>query len=257
MIDLEKCKDEFLKYTEKYDLNNDNLKRKQLHSLRVMQKSRIIAKSLKLSEEEIQIATLIGLLHDIGRFEQYTKYNTFSDHNSIDHANLGVDILQENYYIKNYIEDENWINIILIAIKNHNKYKIEKGINKKKELFCKIIRDADKADIMYEGANIFWNKESEKINLENAKIRQEEIEAVKKHTLIDRRKIDKESELDGMLIMLCFIFDINYPATFEIIDKDEVVETIFKRFNFKDEETKEKMKEIRKDLKEYINKNKG
>ena len=43
--------------------------------------------------------------------------------------------------------------------------------------------------------------------------------------------------------MLCFIFDINYPATFEIIDKDEVVETIFKRFNFKDEETKEKMKE--------------
>lgn len=257
MIDLEKCKDEFLKYTEKYDLNNDNLKRKQLHSLRVMQKSRIIAKSLKLSEEEIQIATLIGLLHDIGRFEQYTKYNTFSDHNSIDHAELGIRILQENNYIKNYIEDENWINIILIAIKNHNKYKIEKGINKKKELFCKIIRDADKADIMYEGANIFWNKKSEKINLENAKIRQEEIEAVKKHTLIDRRKIDKESELDGMLIMLCFIFDINYPATFKIIDKDEVVETIFKRFNFKDEETKEKMREIRKELKEYINKNKG
>ncbi len=57
--------------------------------------------------------------------------------------------------------------------------------------------------------------------------------------------------------MLCFIFDINYPATFEIIDKDEVVETIFKRFNFKDEETKEKMREIRKELKEYINKNKG
>ena len=77
MIDLEKCKDEFLKYTEKYDLNNDNLKRRQLHSLRVMKKSRIIAQSLKLSEEEIQIATLIGLLHDIGRFEQYTKYNTF------------------------------------------------------------------------------------------------------------------------------------------------------------------------------------
>ena len=127
---------------------------------------------------------------------------------------LSLSILIDLYfnlnYIKNYIEDENWINIILIAIKNHNKYKIEKGINKKKELFCKIIRDADKADIMYEGANIFWNKESEKINLENAKIRQEEIEAVKKHTLIDRRKIDKESELDGMLIMLCFIFDINY-----------------------------------------------
>lgn len=30
MVDLEKCKDEFLKYTEKYDLNNDNLKRKSI-----------------------------------------------------------------------------------------------------------------------------------------------------------------------------------------------------------------------------------
>ena len=257
MLDLEKCKDEFLKYTEKYNLSNEKLKRKQLHSLRVMQKSRIIAQSLKLSEEEIQIATLIGLLHDIGRFEQYTKYNTFSDHNSIDHAELGIRILQENNYIKNYIEDENWINIILIAIKNHNKYKIEKGLNKKKELFCKIIRDADKADIMYEGANIFWNKKSEKINLENAKIRQEEIEAVKKHTLIDRRKIDKESELDGMLIMLCFIFDINYPKTFEVIDKENIIQSIFSRFNFKNEETKEKMEEIKKELKKYINKNKG
>ena len=107
MLDLEKCKDEFLKYTEKYNLSNEKLKRKQLHSLRVMKKSRIIAQSLKLSEEEIQIATLIGLLHDIGRFEQYTKYNTFSDHNSIDHAELGIRILQENNYIKNYIEDEN------------------------------------------------------------------------------------------------------------------------------------------------------
>lgn len=257
MIDLEKCKDEFLKYTEKYNLSNEKLKRKQLHSLRVMKKSRIIAQSLKLSEEEIQIATLIGLLHDIGRFEQYTKYNTFSDHNSIDHAELGIRILQENNYIKNYIEDENWINIILIAIKNHNKYKIEKGLNKKKELFCKIVRDADKADIMYEGANVFWNTESEKSDLENAKVKQEEIDAIKKHTLMDRRKMKRESELDGMLIMLCFIFDINYPKTFEIIDKENIIQSIFSRFNFKNEETKEKMEEIKRELNKYIKENKG
>lgn len=257
MLDLEKCKDEFLKYTEKYNLSNEKLKRKQLHSLRVMKKSRIIAQSLKLSEEEIQIATLIGLLHDIGRFEQYTKYNTFSDHNSIDHAELGIRILQENNYIKNYIEDENWINIILIAIKNHNKYKMEKGLNKKKELFCKIIRDADKADIMYEGANVFWNTESEKSDLENAKVKQEEIDAIKKHILIDRRKMKRESELDGMLIMLCFIFDINYPKTFEIIDKENIIQSTFSRFNFKNEETKEKMEEIKRELNKYIKENKG
>ena len=55
MINIEKCKDEFLKYTERYDVSDEEIKRKQLHSLRVMQRSKIIAQSLKLSEEEIQV----------------------------------------------------------------------------------------------------------------------------------------------------------------------------------------------------------
>ena len=257
MINIEKCKDEFLKYTERYDLTNENMKRKQLHSLRVMNKSREIAKSLNLSEEEIQVATLIGLLHDIGRFEQYTKYHTFSDRNSIDHAELSAEILQDKHYIKKYIEDEDWINVILVAIKNHNKYKIEKGLNKQKEMFCKIIRDADKADIMYEGVNIFWNKQSEREEIENTKIREGELETVKDHRLIDRRKIEHESKLDEMLIMLCFIFDINYPKTFEMIDREKIIDNIFKRFNFKDTKTKEEMKEINSEINKYIKKNKG
>ena len=36
---------------------------------------------------------LIGLLHDIGRFEQVKVYDTFSDIDSIDHADYGVEIL--------------------------------------------------------------------------------------------------------------------------------------------------------------------
>ena len=110
---------------------------------------------------------------------------------------------------------------------------------------------------MYEGANVFWNTESEKSDLENAKVKQEEIDAIKKHTLIDRRKMKRESELDGMLIMLCFIFDINYPKTFEIIDKENIIQSTFSRFNFKNEETKEKMEEIKRELNKYIKENKG
>ena len=93
--------------------------------------------------------------------------------------------------------------------------------------------------------------------MENAKVKQEEIDAIKKHTLIDRRKMKRESELDGMLIMLCFIFDINYPKTFEIIDKENIIQSIFSRFNFKNEETKEKMEEIKRELNKYIKENKG
>ena len=36
MIDINKAKIEFLRNTEKFDLENENIKRKQSHSLRVM-----------------------------------------------------------------------------------------------------------------------------------------------------------------------------------------------------------------------------
>ena len=52
MIDLEKCKKEFLKYTEKFDFEKEGIKRKQLHSLRVMEECKKVAKALKLNEED-------------------------------------------------------------------------------------------------------------------------------------------------------------------------------------------------------------
>ena len=85
-INLEKAKKEFIKYTENYDLENSRIKGKQTHSLRVMEISRQIAEGLKLSQEEIELATLIGLLHDIARFEQFTQYHTYRDMESFDHV---------------------------------------------------------------------------------------------------------------------------------------------------------------------------
>ena len=52
-INLEKAKEEFLKYTENYDLEDENIKRKQEHSLRVATISKQIAEKMKLSQKEI------------------------------------------------------------------------------------------------------------------------------------------------------------------------------------------------------------
>ena len=68
-INIEEAKEEFIKYTENFNTKDKNVKRKQQHSIRVMKIAEQIATNLKLSEEQIQLATLIGLLHDIGRFE--------------------------------------------------------------------------------------------------------------------------------------------------------------------------------------------
>ena len=79
MIDLEKAKNEFIKYTNNYDLTNSHITRKIYHSLRVMEVSKKIAEDLKLTQEQIDLATLIGLLHDIARFEQRKRYGTYYD----------------------------------------------------------------------------------------------------------------------------------------------------------------------------------
>ena len=90
VIEIEKAIEEFIKYTKNFDLSNNRIKGKQEHSLRVMRISEEIAKRLNWKKEEIEIATLIGLLHDIGRFEQYQEFKTFHDSRSVDHGDLGV-----------------------------------------------------------------------------------------------------------------------------------------------------------------------
>ena len=71
MIDIENAKEEFLKYRDLFDKENENIERKYVHTLNVMDLSEIIATSLNLNEEEIKLAKLIALLHDIARFEEY------------------------------------------------------------------------------------------------------------------------------------------------------------------------------------------
>lgn len=252
MIDLEKCKKEFLKYTEKFDFEKEGIKRKQLHSLRVMEESKKVAKALKLNKEEIELAELIGLLHDIGRFEQYNRENEQCNEMLLDHANLGVEILVKDDYIKKYIDDKYYIPIILKAIKNHNKLKIEDDLNEEELLYAKIIRDADKLDIFYEGVEIYWNTKKEKENIENSKISSKIEEQLKNEKQVKKLGNERNDTVDSLLMLLSYIYDINFRETLEIIDKENYVNKILNRFDFKDEKTKEQIEELKEILLKFI-----
>lgn len=237
IIDLEKAKKEFLKYTENYDLNNENINRKQGHSIRVMNISGKIATDLGLEEEKIKIAMLIGLLHDIARFEQYTQYQTYNVNRSFDHGDYGVKILEKD--MRKYIETDKYDRIIKEAIKNHNKFEIEKGLNEEELMFSKIIRDADKIDIIYEAVTMFWNGEEEIIN--NTEISKKVWEYILQNKLVKREKDTVFVGIDKVMSVLAFIFDINYQISFEIIKENNYINKIIDRFEFKD---KEKVREI-------------
>ena len=251
-MDLEIAKQEFLKYTNNYDLTNFQIKRKIDHSLRVMDLSKTIAESLNLSKEEVEIASIIGLLHDIGRFEQMKQYHTFNDRESIDHGDFGVEILQKDNYIRSYIKEEEYDNIIFTAIRNHNKYKIEEGLDSKRLLFSKIIRDADKLDILYQGTCITWSNKLDEI--ENEIITKEDIKAFIEKRIINRSKdlLNSSYNVRHILTILGFTFDINYDITYKILKEQDYMNKIIDRFNFHDEKTKELLEEIRNIINTYI-----
>ena len=103
-------------------------------------------------------------MHDIGRFEQLKRYDTFEDRLSVNHAMLGLEILKENNFIRKFCSEEKYYDIIFSAIENHNKYKIDKTLEGEKLLQAKIIRDADKIDILnllaFETFETLYKKES-------------------------------------------------------------------------------------------------
>ena len=151
MIDITKAKIAFKDYIKNYDIENPKIKLKIAHIERTSKGAKKMAESLNLSDEDIKLAELIGLLHDIGRFEQVRKYNTFVDHLSENHAKIGVDILFKDGLIRRFIEDDKYDKIIELAIINHNKDKnmLSKDLSPKEELHVKLIRDSDKVDIIY------------------------------------------------------------------------------------------------------------
>ena len=70
-MDTEKI---FLNYLKHYDQNDDKIHLKIVHTWGVVQAIDFIVSDMNLKEEDKELARLIALLHDIGRFEQLKKY---------------------------------------------------------------------------------------------------------------------------------------------------------------------------------------
>lgn len=246
-MNLEEAIKEFDNYTSNYDTNDSMIKLKINHTYRVMDNCEKLSKSLNLDEEQINLSKLIGLLHDIGRFEQWKNYHTFSDKDSIDHADYGVSILENNNYIRKYISDSKYDDIILKSIRNHNKYIISNDLNDEELLFAKLIRDADKIDILY----LYTIKEID-LELDNNCFNETVY-----HTLLSKKDVDRKdikTKTDKLSISLGFIFDINYKKSFEILKQNKYFDIIIDRYLKKttNEILKNQLEKIRKVINNYI-----
>ena len=252
MIDIEKAKLEFMNYVKNYDQENKMIVLKISHAFRVMEQSKNIAESLKLEKEQVDLATLIGLLHDIARFEQMKRYGTYEDKKSIDHGDLGAEMLSNLSFIRRFVSDDKYDNIIIFAVKNHNKYEIQDGLTDLELLHSKIIRDADKIDILYEATESFWYKESEKDFIDSSEFVSDEYFAqIKNHKQVVRKKGDV-SRIDKIASYMGFIFDFNFEYTFKRTKKERYIDKIIDRFEFKNSESKKQIEEIKDIVNNFI-----
>ena len=245
MINIEKARHLLKNYIKPYDASNPRIALKASHIFRVADASKKIAEELNLTEEQVQLAELIGLLHDIGRFEQVRIYDTFNDGKSVDHAELGIQILKENNLLKEFCEDEKYQEIILTAIHNHNKFKIDNGVQGETLLQSKIIRDADKVDIFK-----ILTKENFETLYRKSDITEESITPKVFEAFFENKQINRSelgTNIDLWINNISFIFDIYFKPSFKIIKENNYINIMIDRTKT------EEMEKIREVANKYIN----
>ena len=199
-----------------FDFNEGAIRRKYYHSKRVSTISKKIAENLSWPLEDVKLATQIGLLHDIGRFDEWTTYKCFNK--NMDHGSYGAYLLnkEENALRFNIKESEK--QKLLDAIYYHNKLKLPSTL--KKDKFCLLIRDADKLDIIYQLSQ-------REIVMENNThvISKEVFKEFNKGTTITNKYV--KTYADKVLSILALVYDINYAYTFELLKDFNYINKIY------------------------------
>lgn len=212
--------DVFDDYAMTFDMNEEHIAHKFNHSYRVVHQAEEISRSLSLDEEESNLASLIALLHDIGRFNQWTKYKTFSDGESIDHGMESNRILFEEGLIKKFKHDKKDEETIKNAIYYHNKFNDE-DLSDRDKMHADIVRDADKLDILYAmSTGVLLPLPSD-----DSEISPKVAEDFMKHKLISYN--DVKTINDKVLLKFALIYDLNFDYSNDRVKREKYINKIY------------------------------
>lgn len=266
----------FAEYVRNYDPSDEKIKLKIEHTYRVAGLCQRIAESLGLSEPDVDIAWLLGMLHDIGRFEQIRRFGTFNDAQSVDHAEFGADLLfkeglirkfAEGYYvecelarsgneeaeqiIKNNEHHKKDTGLLELAIRQHNKYRVKEDLTERQRMFCDVLRDADKVDIFKVNADIpmeiIYDVTTEE--LKNGVITKEVLESFyKKETVL---KSVRRSAVDHIVGHISLLFELVYKESYRQAREQGYV---YKLLDFKSDvpEVNAEFDDMRKYVDEFL-----
>ena len=217
---------EFEDYVNSFNILDKGINRKLFHSKRVAIINAKLAMDLKWSLDDVKLAKQIGLLHDIGRFDEWKKFKKYGK-TKFDHGEHGINILKSNNYINKFnVLKEADKDILYEAIYYHNKYQLPKNINK----HAKLLRDADKIDILYLHTinNKLYSYNNNYSNIISSKIHKDFME--EKCILVE----DVNTYAEFIVLTLAFIYDINYEYSIKIIKENNFINKIYNKLDNKE-----------------------
>lgn len=215
---LYRLKDEFNVYTRSFLTKNADAdypyQLKIDHTQRVCDNICRIGQTADLTDAELRMAEAVALFHDIGRFEQYRRFSTFNDKDSVNHAALGASILERQNFLTLLLPDQR--ERLLDAVRFHNVPALPVSRPPETLLFIRLIQDADKLDIW----KIFADHCRQKTIPEAAVIQHLSTANTCSDAVLDSILSHKPGSFQDMrtfndfkLVQLSWVFDLEFPCT--------------------------------------------
>lgn len=198
----------YLKHFEsKNSTFSDPIKLKIAHTLRVVREIRVLAEYCNHTCITSDIAKCTALLHDIGRFQQYASFGTYDDRISINHAALGVIIIDHFKLLSQHPDSQQ--RLIRKAILLHNREVIPKKLDSAERILTQLLKDADKLDI--------WKVtiDHDKHKPVTSNFSPENLERLYRFQKIPYTAA--KTEADTRLFRLSWVFDVYFPQTIHAI----------------------------------------
>lgn len=222
----------FAQYAESFKQGDKDLRDsvilKVKHTENVCKEIAFIGKELGLNEEELMISDCMALLHDVGRFEQFRKYKTFSDPKSENHADLGLRIIEEFDVLRGL--GSSTADLISRAVKYHNRASLPDDESKECLFYSKLLRDADKLDIWRVVIEYYHRKDRKKngtieLNLPDTPgYTQQVYNQVINHEIV--MSSNMENLNDFKLLQIGWVFDINFKPALRAVKERKYIEKI-------------------------------
>ena len=222
----------FATYVQKFESSDidiqKNIQLKKEHTQRVCIEILHLGQQLKLSDDELRLAEVTALLHDVGRFEQYTRYGTFSDGKSVNHAQLGVKILQEEKVLNQL--DDAVSDLVLRIITYHNRAFLPTEETATCLFYSKLLRDADKLDIWHVVTDYYQNKNkttNTAIELglpDTPVISNDVVKDILAKRIVDVKHLKNVNDLK--LLQVGWVYDLNFQPTFQRLKEKGYLEML-------------------------------